>query len=52
MTRTALKHISRPEGAALLKPLELNNTRVGVSHTVLTPTLLSADTTHTKKDRQ
>lgn len=41
MTRPRPKTIPRPEGFQTLSPLDLNKTRVGLSHTILTPTLLS-----------
>ena len=44
MTRPRPKTIPRPEGLPTLSPLDLNKTRVGLSHTVLTPTLLSTET--------
>jgi|GEM_PF-5724178 len=43
MTRPVPKQISRPElpGLKPLSALELNKTRVGLSHTLITPTLIT-----------
>ena len=43
MTHPRPKTIPRPEGLPTLSPLDLNKTRVGLSHTVLTPTLLTSE---------